>query len=65
LWEGCDTGASARRRARSWRHAGVYVVRAAKRVHGMRIVTPAWRQERARRRALAPVSQPSHKNHHE
>ena len=36
---------------------GVYVVRAVKRVHGMRIVTPAWRQERARRRALAPVSQ--------
>ena len=26
---------------------GVYVVRAVKRVHGMRIVTPAWRQERA------------------
>jgi len=36
-----------------------------KRVHGMRIVTPAWRQERARRRALAPVSQRAHKNHHE
>jgi hypothetical protein len=31
----------------------------------MRIVTPAWRQERMRRRALAPVSQRSHKNHHE
>ena len=44
---------------------GIYVVRAVKRVHGMRIVTPAWRQERARRRALAPVSQRSHKNHHE
>ena len=44
---------------------GVYVVRAVKRVHGMRIVTPAWRQERARRRALAPVSQRSHKSHHE
>jgi SAM-dependent methyltransferase len=43
---------------------GVYVVRAVKRVHGMRIVTPAWRQERARRRALAPVSQRTHKNHH-
>ena len=36
------------------------MVRAVKRVHGMRIVTPAWRQERARRRALAPVSQRSH-----
>ena len=44
---------------------GLSVVRAVKRVHGMRIVTPAWRQERARRRALAPVSQRSHKNHHE
>ena len=44
---------------------GLYVVRAVKRVHGMRIVTPAWRRERARRRALAPVSQRSHKNHHE
>src|SRR6185295_3378890 len=43
---------------------GIYVVRAVKRVHGMRLVTPAWRVERARRRALAPVSQRSHKNHH-
>jgi SAM-dependent methyltransferase len=44
---------------------GIYVVRAVKRVHGMRIVTPAWRRERARRRALAPVSNRSHshKNH--
>jgi SAM-dependent methyltransferase len=41
---------------------GVYVVRAVKRVHGMRIVTPAWRQERARRRALATVSQRTHRN---
>ena len=48
---------------------GVYVVRAVKRVHAMRIVTPAWRQERARRRALAPVSQRtqgnSHQHHHD
>jgi hypothetical protein len=36
---------------------GAYVVRAVKRVHGMRLVTPAWRKERARRRALAPVPQ--------
>src|SRR5256885_11063605 len=43
---------------------GIYVVRAVKRVHGMRLVTPAWRMERARRRSLAPVSQRSHKNHH-
>jgi SAM-dependent methyltransferase len=36
---------------------GVYVVRAVKRVHGMRLIAPAWRRERARRRALAPVAQ--------
>src|SRR5215470_6582358 len=43
---------------------GIYVVRAVKRVQGMRIVTPAWRKERARRRAVAaPVSQQTHKNH--
>jgi hypothetical protein len=41
---------------------GIYIIRAVKRVHGMRIVTPAWRMERARRRALAPVSQRVHKN---
>ena len=35
----------------------VYVVRAVKRVHGMRLVTPAWRRERARRRALAAMPQ--------
>ena len=43
---------------------GIYVVRAVKRVHGMRVISPAWRQERARRRALAPVSQRTHKNGH-
>ncbi len=43
---------------------GIYVVRAVKRVHGMRLITPAWRQERARRRALAPVSNRSHQKHH-
>ena len=36
---------------------GVYVVRAVKRVHGMRVIAPAWRKERARRRALAPIPQ--------
>jgi SAM-dependent methyltransferase len=36
---------------------GTYVVRAVKRVPSMRIVTPAWRRERARRRALAPMPQ--------
>jgi len=51
--------------ARWWPIAGgVYVIRAVKRVHGMRIiVTPAWRRERARRRALAPIPQRSHRNH--
>ena len=36
---------------------GAYVVRAVKRVHGMRVITPAWRKERARRRALAAIPQ--------
>jgi SAM-dependent methyltransferase len=50
--------------ARWWPIAGgLYVVRAVKRVHGMRVVTPAWRKERARRRALAALPQRSHKNH--
>jgi SAM-dependent methyltransferase len=43
---------------------GIYVVRAKKRVAGMRLVTPAWRQERARRRALAPIPQRSAGNGH-
>ena len=42
---------------------GTYAVRAIKRVAGMRLITPAWRKERARRRALAPIPQRSHKNH--
>jgi hypothetical protein len=46
-----------------WFAGAVYVVRAVKRVHGMRVVTPAWRRERARRRALAPMTQRSHKIH--
>lgn len=55
--------------ARWWPIAGgAYVVRAIKRVHGMRLVTPAWRRERARRRrALAPLAQ-QHRHdlrHHE
>jgi SAM-dependent methyltransferase len=44
--------------ARWWPIAGgVYVIRAVKRVHGAILVTPAWRKERARRRALAPLPQ--------
>src|SRR3989440_2360295 len=42
---------------------GVYVVRAGKRVAGLRLVTPRRRRRRARRRALAPVTQRTHKNH--
>ena len=50
--------------ARWWPIAGgVYVVRAVKRTPGMRLITPAWRRERARRRALAPIPQKSHKNY--
>lgn len=36
---------------------GVYVVRAVKRVAGMRRVTPSWRSRRAPKKALAPVTQ--------
>jgi SAM-dependent methyltransferase len=44
--------------ARWWPIAGgVYVIRAVKRVHGMILVAPAWRKERARRRALAAMPQ--------
>ncbi len=42
---------------------GAYVVRAAKRVHGMRMITPAWRMERARRRGLAAIPQRSGSGH--
>jgi SAM-dependent methyltransferase len=46
--------------ARWWPIAGgVYVVRAVKRTHGMRVITPTWREERARRRALSPIPQKS------
>lgn len=49
--------------ARWWPIAGgLYVVRAVKRVHGMRLVTPAWRRERARRRALAAMPQRTQKS---
>jgi SAM-dependent methyltransferase len=56
--------------ARWWPIAGgLYVVRAVKRTHGMRLVTPTWRQERARRRALAaPIPQKTNghaRNRHE
>ena len=55
--------------ARWWPfRGGVYVLRAVKRVRGMRLVTPAWRLERARRRALAVLPQrnghPTRSSHH-
>jgi SAM-dependent methyltransferase len=50
--------------ARWWPIAGgMYVIRAVKRVHSVRLVTPAWRQERARRRALAAIPQKSNNGH--
>jgi SAM-dependent methyltransferase len=46
--------------ARWWPIAGgIYVVRAVKRVHGMRIVTPAWRREPARRPPHSAITQRS------
>ena len=43
---------------RWWPIAGaVYVVQAVKRVHGMRLITPVWRERKARAKALAPAVQ--------
>lgn len=36
---------------------GVYVVRAVKRTHGMRLLQPGWKRARVRRKALTPVAQ--------
>lgn len=36
---------------------GVYLVRAVKRVHGVRLITPAWRQKAVGAKALRPVTQ--------
>lgn len=50
--------------ARWWPIAGgVYVVRAIKRTVGMRLVTPAWRKDRVKARALAPVTQSNGHSH--
>jgi SAM-dependent methyltransferase len=44
--------------ARWWPIAGaVYMVQAIKRVPGMRVIMPAWRERKARAKALAPVVQ--------
>jgi len=43
---------------RWWSFAGgVYVVRAVKRVHGMRLILPAWNQQKAPRKGLSTVTQ--------
>jgi SAM-dependent methyltransferase len=36
---------------------GVYLVRAIKRVHGMRLILPQWRDREARAKALSPIAQ--------
>lgn len=44
--------------SRWWPIAGaVYMVQAIKRVHGMRLIQPAWRDRKAQAKALAPVVQ--------
>jgi SAM-dependent methyltransferase len=44
--------------SRWWRFSGgVYFLNAVKRVHGMRVIKPEWKEVRARRRSMAPVAQ--------
>jgi SAM-dependent methyltransferase len=44
--------------SRWWSFAGaVYVLRAIKRTHGMRLITPPWRSQRVAAKALRPVAQ--------
>jgi SAM-dependent methyltransferase len=41
---------------RWWPFAGgAYLVRAIKRIHGMRVITPKWKERRARAQALSPA----------
>ena len=43
---------------RWWSFAGaVYLLRAVKRVHGMRLILPAWKRKQAARKALSAVTQ--------
>lgn len=42
---------------------GVYLIRAVKRVRGMRLVKPAWRSVAPARKNLSPVIHPSHHAH--
>lgn len=42
---------------RWWRFSGgVYFLTAVKRVHGMRVIKPEWKEVRARRRAMSPIA---------
>jgi SAM-dependent methyltransferase len=42
---------------RWWRFSGgVYFLTAVKRVHGMRVIKPEWKEARARRRAMSPIA---------
>ena len=36
---------------------GIYFLTAVKRVHGMRVIKPEWKEVRAARRGMAPVAQ--------
>lgn len=41
-----------------WRFAGgVYILRAIKRTHGMRLITPNWKKKPVRAKALRPITQ--------
>ncbi|MEI7429360.1 MAG: class I SAM-dependent methyltransferase [Betaproteobacteria bacterium] len=43
---------------RWWSFAGgVYLLRAIKRVHGMRLILPAWKQKKSTRKALSAITQ--------
>lgn len=43
---------------RWWKFSGaVYMLRAVKRVHGMRLITPNWRDQSVRAKALRPIAQ--------
>jgi hypothetical protein len=43
---------------------GIYILRAVKRVHGMRLILPAWGPPKARRKALGALTQ-KETTHHE
>lgn len=48
-----------------WWHfaGGIYVLRAIKRTHGMRLITPNWRKKPVRGKALRPVAQKEKHGH--